>query len=349
MVKLKFTNKSIIKKMAFYAPGEWYPHSRTFIVWPSFSSSAKKSYVYVAKKIAKYEEVYLGVPIKDIPLAHKYVKNYPNIKIVNIESNDGWARDTGPLFLVNNANKKAAVVWEYNFTGKTGFNSTNDNLVDERILEILGSKINVKANMTMEGGSISTDGQGILLSTESVIFNKNRNPKMTKEEIIKQILTYYNAKKIILLKKGLENNTDTGGHIDNMARFYAPGKVLLAWNGKSNCKKAMKILEKEGLDITKIPYPKKMVLTHAEYYNMSKNYQKIRKIGQILPGSYVNHYVCNNAVICPSYDKKSAMSAKKILQKCYPDRNIVMIPYKISRDILTGGGNIHCMTINNPI
>jgi len=344
------TNKSMIIKNNFYLPGEWYKHKRTFIIWPSFSKKAKLSYVFVAKKIALFEEVYLGVPEVEMELARKYVNDFPNIKIVNIESNDGWVRDSGPFFLINNYTY-ASILWQYNFSGKNKFNSTKDNRIGTSIIKIIRSKINFRPNMILEGGSITCDGEGTIITTKSVLLNKNRNNKLTKKEIENYLLGYLNCKKIIWLKKGLTSDKDTGGHVDNICRFIAPTKVLLGWDGSKNSKDAYRILfsalDARGrkLEIILIPFPKKMYLTEKEYMNMSIPYKKIRKIGQELAGSYINHYVFNGAVICPSFDKETTKKARKILQKCYLNRKIIMVPYKISRNILIGGGNIHCITL----
>lgn len=333
----------------FYLPAEWHKHKRTLIVWPNFSKRAKYCYVEVAKKIAIYEEVYLFVPKNETILAEKYVNNFPNIKIINLESNDGWVRDSGPFFLINDNNQYRSVIFDYDFCGKKYFDYEKNKKIGKTISEIIKSKNNIKAKMILEGGSITCDGEGTIITTESVLINRNK--EMSKNQIEINLMRYLNCKKIIWLPNGLESDKDTGGHIDNLCRFFNPGKILLAWNDKKECRDAYKILKDSvdakgrKLEITFIPFPKNIYINKNEYNLISNDYKKIRNINQLMAASYINHYVLNDAVICPSYDPISTKKTKNILKKCYEGRKIIMIPYKISREIMIGGGNIHCITL----
>ena len=197
-----------------------------------------------------------------------------------------------------------------------------------------------KNQMILEGGSIHVDGEGTLLTTEQCLLNKNRNPKLFKKEIENNLKEYLNINKIIWLKNGTDEGTD--GHVDNIACFVKPGTIL-----SLSCKdKNDPFYEKinENLEILKTSTDSKgrrlnIIELEMSYKRLIPNDDE--------PSSYINFYIANNGIVMPSFeDEKADYNAKTIVQSIFPDRKIISIN---GIDISMGGGNVHCITQQQPI
>jgi len=194
--------------------------------------------------------------------------------------------------------------------------------------------------MILEGGSIHTDGDGTLLTTEQCLLNKNRNPELSKEQIEKNLKDYLGVNKIIWLKNGTDEGTD--GHVDNIACFVAPGKIL-----------ALSCLDKhdsfydqinENLEILKTSVDSRG--RTLEIIELEMSYKRLIP-NDNEPSSYINFYIANKGVVMPSFDdEKADKNAQKIVQKTFPDRKIIVIN---GIDISMGGGNVHCITQQQPL
>ena len=194
--------------------------------------------------------------------------------------------------------------------------------------------------MVLEGGSIHVDGTGTLITTEQCLLNKNRNPNLSKEEIEDNIKKYLNIKKIIWLKHGTDEGTD--GHIDNIACFVDQSKVLaLSCNDKQD-----PFYEKinENLEILKTSrnandLPLEIIEIEMSYKRLIPNDNE--------PSSYINFYIANNGIVMPSFDdEKADRNAQNIIQSIFPKRKVIAIN---GIDISLGGGNIHCITQQQPL
>ena len=212
-------------------------------------------------------------------------------------------------------------------------------------------------NQIVEGGSIHIDGEGTLITTEECLLNVNRNPHLTKEDIELKLKYYLGIQKIIWLPLGLAGDDDTDGHIDNFCCFVCPGHVLLSWTDDMEhahyprCQIAYEILSQtqdaqgRSLMITKIPIPSTMYYTEEDCQSLDGSC--LRTVGNVLAGSYVNFYLTNNhGLVCPAFHVVEDSIAQEILQAVFPDRTIVPV---YSKDILLGGGNIHCITQQQPV
>ena len=197
-----------------------------------------------------------------------------------------------------------------------------------------------KSPMVLEGGSIHVDGAGTLITTEQCLLNKNRNPNLSKEEIEDNIKKYLNIKKIIWLKNGTDEGTD--GHVDNIACFVDQSKVLtLSCNDKQD-----PFFEKinENLEILKTStdannHPLEVIEIEMSYKRLIPNDDE--------PSSYINFYIANNGIVMPSFDdEKADINAQSIIQSLFPKRKIIAIN---GIDIALGGGNIHCITQQQPL
>ena len=193
--------------------------------------------------------------------------------------------------------------------------------------------------MVLEGGSIHIDGEGTLITTEQCLLNKNRNPNLTKEDIEKNLRDYFGVKKVIWLKHGTDEGTD--GHIDNVACFVRPG-VVSAMTCRDKSDTYYDILN-ENLEILKTSTDHKG--DRLEVLEIEMSYKRLIP-GSDEPCSYINYYIANNGIILPIYnDNKADENAAKIIKSAFPDRKIICID---GHDIHLGGGNVHCITQQQP-
>ncbi len=334
-------------------PAEWYPHECCWMQWPynnpnhdgygaipSWShfdfEKGKFAWAKVAKSISEFENVKMIVHPENISEAKKMLDQ--KIEIIEFKIDDCWARDTGAIFLLNNENKLGGIDWEFNGWGKfKPYDS--DNKVAKFMIEYSSAKY-FNNNMILEGGSIHVDGEGTLLTTEQCLLNKNRNPKLSKEEIEMNLKEFLNISKIIWLKNGTDEGTD--GHVDNIACFAKPGTVLaLSCDDKQDS-----FYEKinENLEILKTSIDSKGRRLNIIEIEMSK--KRLIPNDQE-PSSYINFYIANKGIVMPSFDdQKADLNAQSIIQTTFPDRKIIAIN---GIDISLGGGNVHCITQQQPI
>ncbi|HWJ79697.1 MAG TPA: agmatine deiminase family protein [Niallia sp.] len=331
-------------ELGYKMPAEWDQHERTFISWPVKDSmvfpedyeSVSQGYKELIHAISEFEPVTVIVNPNEADDIRTLL-NKKNMEVLPIEHNDAWLRDNGPTFLINKDGKLGGVNWQFNAWGGKYSPWDLDNEVAPKILEHFEVE-KFDAPLVMEGGSIHVDGEGTLITTEECLLNKNRNAQLTKEEIEDQLKAYLNVKKIIWLKSGLSGD-ETDGHVDNVACFIEPGKIMLqVCNDPSDenfaiTQENLAILEKETdalgrkLEIIPIEQPPKM---------MHK--------GSRLTLSYINFYFVNGGIILPIFGgiaEAADKNAIKVLQDCFPDRKIRPIN---GMAIIREGGNVHCTT-----
>eukprot|EP00246_Nothoceros_aenigmaticus_P006928 TRINITY_DN2035_c0_g1_i1.p1 TRINITY_DN2035_c0_g1~~TRINITY_DN2035_c0_g1_i1.p1 ORF type:complete len:313 (+),score=40.31 TRINITY_DN2035_c0_g1_i1:285-1223(+) len=275
--------------------------------------------------------------------------------------NDAWFRDTGPTFVVREKFKSGAEVvrdvagikWTFNAWGGLYNDWSQDQLVALKILEVERLP-RFRNSLVLEGGSIHVDGEGTCITTEECLLNPNRNPTRSKEEIEEQLKLYLNVDKVIWLPCGLRADTDTSGHVDNMCCFARPGVVLLAWTDDEadpqyeRSSRAQAILSNttdargRTLDIRRLHVPGPLYVTKEEAEGLVPPGVE----GRRLAGSYVNFYIANGGIIAPAFGDEHDKQACARLTEAFPNYEVVMVPH--ARDILLGGGNIHCITQQQP-
>jgi agmatine deiminase len=215
-----------------------------------------------------------------------------------------------------------------------------------------------KCNIVMEGGSIHVDGEGTLITTEECMLNRNRNPKLTKEQIESTLKEHLNIEKLIWLSKGVYLDNDTNGHVDNLCCFVRPGVVCLTWTDDENdpqyaistdaYRRLSEATDARGrkLEIHKIHQPGPLFITQEESKGIDSAEGTIpRQAGSRMAASYINFYTANGGIIMPGFGDPNDHQAKNILHKLYPHHEVVQI---YTREILLGGGNIHCITQQQP-
>ncbi len=334
-------------KNNFYMPAEWDKHERTFMEWPVKSSliwpenyhSVCAGYAKAAKAISEFEKVTMIVNEDTAKEAAALCGS--EIEYLTIAHNDAWCRDNGPTFLINKERKISAVNWKFNAWGGKYPHYDLDNMVAPRVLKHFGIEY-FDAPFVMEGGSIHVDGEGTLLTTEECLLNKNRNPHLEKKIIEEELKYYLNISKIIWLKHGLFGD-ETDGHVDNVACFAKPGVVLLqTCSDPKDPNYEISIENVEILRNTTDAKGRKLEIIEIEqpparYYN-----------GERLTLSYLNFYIVNGGIILPVFGgdaETTDNNAADILQRVFPDRRVKAVD---SMELITEGGNIHCITQQMP-
>ena len=339
-------------KKNYHMPAEWELHECCWMQWPyenpnhngygsipSWShfdfEKGRLAWANVAKSIAEFEKVKMLVHPDNLINAKDLLD--PKIEIIELKLDDCWARDSGAIFLLNDKNKLGGIDWEFNGWGKFSPYESDNKIAKFMINK--SSATYFKNNMILEGGSIHVDGEGTLLTTEQCLLNKNRNPNLSKNEIEKNLKEYLGVNKIIWLKCGTDEGTD--GHVDNIACFVKPGTVMAL----SCLDKSDSFYERinENLEILKTSTDNKN--RRLEVIELEMSYKRLIP-NDDEPSSYINFYIANNGIVMPNFmDKKADYNAKKVLQSAFPDRKIIAIN---GIDILMGGGNVHCITQQQP-
>ena len=355
----------------FRMPGEFEPHRGCIMIWPkrpgSWNYGAKKAreaFKRVAWAIAESEEVFMLAEPDVEENAREMLSGNPGhgIHVIRMESDDAWARDVAPTFVVNGEGTVRGIDWEFNAWGGTvdGLYAhwEKDDLVAEKVCGELGYDCYEAHPFVLEGGSIHSDGEGTVLVTAACLLSGGRNPELTKDEIGKKLCAYLGAKKVIWLEHGIYND-ETNEHVDNICAFVRPGEVVLGWTDDEKdpqyamSKSCLDILEHETdamgrkIKVHKLPIPKTPICVTEEDlggYEFEDG-EDTREVGERLAASYVNFYISNGGVVVPQFGDEHDKTAVEILGTVFPERKICPIP---ARDILLGGGNIHCITQQIP-
>jgi len=346
----------------YWMPGEFESHKACWMVWPQRGDTyrlkaepAQKAFADIARAILEFESLNICVSKEQFELAKDKLPGQANL--VEMESDDAWVRDTGPSFVVNKDRNVRGINWEFNAWGGifTPFDKdaavAGNIMTHEKILQY-------NAPLICEGGSIHVDGQGTLITTEECLLNPNRNPDLSKKDIESYLKAYLGVKKIIWIKKGVFMD-ETDGHVDNLCAFARPGEVVLAWTDDKNdpqfeiSKYAYEILSRttdahgRKLKIHKIHQPGPLFISKEESngFDVVED-AKLRKEGDRLAGSYINFYMANNGIVMPLFEDPHDLGAIEAMQKIFPERKIIGVQ---TREILLGGGNIHCLTQQQPL
>lgn len=356
---------SVPREDGFWMPGEFEPHSKTWMLWPERPDNwregakpAQQAFVEVAIAISRFEPVTMGVNPAQLENARRMLPL--QVHVVEIANNDSWIRDCGPSFVVNKSSQVRGIDWMFNaWGGKKGglyYPWDLDEAVPQKVLELEGID-RYMAPIILEGGSIHVDGEGTLITTEECLLNPNRNPTLSRENIEIILMKYLNVSKIIWLGAGVFND-ETSGHVDNLCCFLRPGVVALTWTDDKNdpqyeiSQDAFHRLELASdargrkLVIHKLLQPNPMTITSSEAMGVEMVAgTKSRIADDRMAASYVNFYICNRGVILPTFDDPHDQIALDTLQRLMPDHQVVGVP---AREILLGGGNIHCITQQQP-
>jgi len=337
----------------YVMPAEWDNHSATLLIWPhnretwpgNRLKAVEKVYRQLVRTLLKYEPVMLLAVDPDTRQRALSVigstENLPcKLRIDVRPVNDVWARDSGPIFIKKRGKKTVALTdWEFNSWGGKYAPWDDDNEIPIYISEQFGIP-RFSSSAVLEGGSVETNGEGLFITTESVLLNPNRNPDLSKDQIERLMYHYLGAKKVIWLKAGLTGD-DTDGHIDDLTRFVNKNSVVTAVTEdqdnpnykilRENREILYKSTDLDGnpLNVISIPLPD------------TKVQEQTVDGSDHVPSSYANFYIANGAVLLPLYNEEDDRFVLNLFSELFPDRIIEGIPCK---DLVWGQGSIHCIT-----
>jgi agmatine deiminase len=343
-------------------PGEFEPHYGCWMLWPERTDNwrfgakpAQKTFVEVATTISRFENVTMGVSPQQYCNARAMLPS--PIRVVEISNNDSWIRDCGPTFVTNDRGGVRVVDWDFNawggLNGGLYFPWDKDDLIAQKIAEMERLDRYKASDFVLEGGSIHVDGEGTLLTTEQCLLNPNRNPHLSKVEIEQKLASYLNIHKFIWLDKGVYND-ETSGHVDNLCCFLRPAVVALTWTDNPQDPQyeislaAFEMLNKSidakgrAFEVVKIQQPGPLYISVGEGEGVDAvEGTKPRREGDRMAGSYINFYIANGGAVVPTFNLPTDQLALETLSKYMPERQVVGVH---AREILLGGGNIHCIT-----
>ncbi|MEL7186658.1 MAG: agmatine deiminase family protein, partial [Pseudomonadota bacterium] len=289
-----------------------------------------------ANAIAQFEPVKMCVPPHKLEEATALLGN--GVEIVEMRIDDSWARDSGPNFLVG-GDQLAGSDWIFNAWGNKYQPFDQDALMGRRILEFAGAK-RFDSWLVAEGGGVTVDGEGTVITTESCFLNKNRNPDRTREEIEAELCRTLGAEKVIWIP-GDPEETETDGHVDGIAAFIEPGRVLVEINrDKTDPHYPVGVKNTAALRNQTDAKGRKLEL---EFIQEGSYHDDVWNGGC---SSYINSYLANGGVVVPSYGYDHDHEAVETYERLYPDRKVVQVAIE---SLALGGGGVHCVTQQQPV
>jgi agmatine deiminase len=335
--------------LGYRMPAEWESHAATWLSWPrregiSFPDSFDRvmpTLRAMVEALIESEQVCINICNGAHEAeAREVLRGLPmeRISFYLVPTNEPWCRDHGAIFLTRDIDPKLAVVdWDYNAWGNKYPPFDLDEVAPTRVAEILDVPV-FYPGMILEGGAIDVNGSGALLTTESCLLNKNRNPSLSRDEIEQRLRDYLGVRDILWLGDGIAGD-DTDGHIDDLARFVSEKTVITVVEedrGDENYEplqenlarlQAMKISGR-ATEVITLPMPK-----------------KIMREGLRIPATYANFYIANTCVLVPTFADPADEAALSILCECFPNRRVIGID---CRELIWGLGAFHCLTQQQP-
>jgi len=316
---------------------EWAPHQAVWIGFPSAADLWEADLGPAQAEVAAFaaavyadgagEEIWLVAA--DEAAAAEARRLAPFAKVILQPFGDIWLRDTAAIVLGSGADRRAQ---GFGFNGWGGkYDLPGDDSIGERLAA--GASLPYsKADWILEGGAIDGDGTGVFLTTEQCLLNPNRNPELDREAIEQRLGRDLGAVRVVWLGEGLVND-HTDGHVDNLARFVAPGRVAIPEavaddpNAAAYADAAEALLDAD-LEVVAIPSP-----------------GMVERDGETIPASYMNFYIGNASVVVPQYGAANDTAAVEAIQALFPGRKAIGLR---ADHILTGGGSFHCISQQVP-
>jgi agmatine deiminase len=333
------------REAGFRMPPEWAPHAGCWMAWPCRPENwddiekARATYVEVARVIARVEPVTMTANAEDAGAARSALDGAPGVELLIVPSDDSWSRDTAPTFVIDGRGGLGGVDWRFNAYGGIYEEFGRTRNMAKRILDLLGAR-RFAAPLVLEGGAVHVDGEGTVLTTAEVVLDPRRNPGLERDEAERLLREYLGAEKVVWLSSALDHD-NTGGHVDNLACFVAPGVVVALGCAdpddpqhaavQENLARLRAATDARGraLEVVELPMP-----ARPEFR------------GRRLSPSYVNFYVANGAVVMPAFGDPADGAARDVLARLFPKRRIVPVP---TLELAKADGNIHCITQQQPV
>ena len=330
-------------------PAEWEPHAATWLAWPHNPETwpgrleyAQDAFAVFVRELVAREPVRLLVNDLESELAARVLLGAEGVDVERVafhrvRTNDSWLRDSGPVFLVRD-DETALADFGFDAWGRKYPPWELDDAVPRAIEEITGLP-RFEAGFVLEGGSVEGDGRGTILTTESCLLNRNREPGRSREQMEQRLSAWLGAREVVWLAEGIEGD-DTDGHIDDLARFVAPGTVaaVTAEEGHpdqavlaENLARLRAARDADGkpLAISTLPSPPPLELA-----------------GIRCPASYANFLLVNGAVLVPTFAAPQDQRALAVVGELLPERDVVAVP---ARGLVLGLGALHCLSQQQPV
>lgn len=347
-------------------PGEFEPHAGTWMLWPERGDTwrddarpAERAFVDVAAAIVAVEPLTVGVSARRFERARACLPEA--VTLVELESDDAWMRDVGPTVVVDGEGRRRAVDWTFNAWGGEVHGLYSDWRADDGVAGAVAAREGMeryRSTLVQEGGGLHSDGAGTLFVTEECVLSAGRNAGLGRAACERLLTAYTGAGQVVWLSEGVYAD-ETTGHVDNLLHVPAPDLVLLTWSDDpadpqhARSVAALAVLEaarntaSEPFRVVKLPMPGPLYMTDAEAAGLvPAEGGKPRAAGDRLAGSYANFYLVEGRVLVPLLDPRTDEEACRIIAEALPDREVVGIQ---AREILLGGGNIHCITQQIPV
>ena len=353
----------------YFMPAEFAPQDRVWMGWPHRTDTwahgakpAQAQYAEIARAISRFTPVTMCANQADYANCKAVFEEDENVTVIEMTTDDAWFRDTACTYVIDGKGDKRACHWHFN-----GYGGMIDGLYFPWDKDAsLGLQISQIEQVTryrpddfiLEGGSFNCDGQGTVVTTEMCLLNEDRNPQYTKEQIEELLGEYLGIEKVIWIKDGIDPY-ETNGHVDDVARFNAPGEVCCMWTDDPDhkfyreCQEAYRVLcEATDARGRKLKVHK-VIMPSTSVYMTEEEASTIDLVEGSLPRtpedafepSYLNFLPINGAVLVPQFGDPNDEQALKDIQAAYPDREVIGI---MTREIIYGGGNIHCITQQQP-
>ena len=325
-------------------PAEWEPHDGTAMCWPvreplwgGLLADAERAHAEVANEIARFEPVTMIADARTVERAAASCG--PNVEVVELPIDDSWFRDTGPIY-VHDDGGRVATTWTFNSWGEKFHPYADDALVARRFAEHRGDRAR-SIDVVFEGGSINGDGDGTVVTTTQCLLHPNRNPTLSRVDIERVLSSELGAECTLWLPHGLALDDDTDGHVDNIAAFSAPGRLVLQacsdrdeadWlRLDTNLGVATGAVDARGRELEVIVIP---VLPFSEV------------AGERVAVPYLNYYVGNGFVVVPTCGHEADEDMVALIGEQYPGREAIALD--VGAVLAYGGGGIHCITQQIP-
>ena len=338
--------------LGFRFPAEWEPQAAVWLSWPTRRATWPRQFrpipgkfAEIAAQISRRQKVRINLarPLESgaRALIHRADADMVNVEFFHHPTNDAWCRDHGPIFIRNDRTGEVALTdWSYNAWGRKYHPFDSDNRIPGLTARALGMR-RFRNRMVLEGGSIDGNGAGLLLTTEACLLNRNRNPRMDRSGIERNLRDFLGAGSILWLGDGIVGD-DTDGHVDDLSRFFGANGVVTAVEsdkGDANHRALEENLRRLGawrspsgrrLNVVELPMP---APCHFR--------------GKRLPASYANFLVINGAVLMPAFRQpRRDARAAEILSDCFPGREVVAID---CLELVLGRGTLHCISQQQPL
>lgn len=327
-------------------PAEWARHECCWMAWPSRNDqwvdgveAAQRTYAAVAQAIRRFEPVRMVAEPHCVRDARSQCG--ADIDVVPLPIDDPWMRDSGPTFLTGTGGRKAGTAWRFNaWGGKVPEYADNARLA-RRVLNLAGAP-SYQSSLCLEGGAIHTDGEGTVITTESVVLNPNRNPGIDKRAAERELCEALGASKVIWLPgdpDGIHHDI-TDGHIDGLLSFVKAGVVLYESDPTaSGTARQLAADNRRALETAVDAAGRRLqIISIDDAYEAETPHAMFCR-------SYVNFYMANGGIVMPSYGTPGDSRALAVVKACFPEREVVQVDVT---HLASGGGGIHCITQQQP-